>query len=858
MPSPTPLSAPQPVPGETENEVVTALLNRAVRVVMLIGANGTGKRTALARWARTQPRVVWLCGRVRHAEARMLLLDIMTAARACGLGTPAFDRASLQGGASDALARALVDDLRAAHEAGPAVTLCVEDASSLTEDTGRLLALIAAHLPAGIQVRLSANRDILQLWRPFLPEQAVETHSMPGSVWSTCEGTVIRRALDTLSGPDRAAVTAVAAQGGVIYAHHEDLTTRLVQAGLPVIVRKGGATLHPRLTALLEEAHAGTPAWQAAAHKAALTAEGQGILLQASLLHLRAGDPAAAAGLLGALVPRWADSLDWPLVRFALGHLPMLAHTPLLRGLHARALIETGDGPAGDALATDTPGPAARLARATHALRTGHLTAARAFVEAGLVEATDPRDVIDLLVQHSLVAVQDPEQDGEVALDALQEAADRAQAIGDAGAHVTAVFTRGYVLRHLGRPTEALNTLTTAAEAAWQLGLPRRLAQATELLGDLHLEAGNVKAAQDALDSVRESALVTDPALLARLQTLQAQVHALTGRPDAALDLLERATHVSLDTGDLLGARYAALHLVPALALRGKLPRAQSLDNALHGRLQWREVSILRASYHALQAYLAFGSGDEDRARVHLSEWAAVTGEGTTVTWLLGRALQARLSGPAMPEALAALRTALSSDGRLAAAGQVVLPSLLGLDLAASQLLPQRSLAPSAHPVVMVKTLGAVGLTVNGLPVGAPGRAVEALAYRLLHPYTTHDEIAAQVWPDAEGSAARRSASVARNTLNHVLTTVLSGTVNGDVLRGGRKGQRNPPWTVHPDVTITTDAHEVLRTFDAGAVRLLNQGLFLPRRHDEWVHDVRERLDAHVTAVGANAGAEDQ
>lgn len=833
-------SLPIPHPhAEEQHEPESGVhLDRPERVVQLTGPHGTGKRTALAQWARTQRGVVWVCGRVRHADTRLLLLDVAHSAQQSGIPTPAFDQAALLTGTREALAAAFIRDVRA-H--GHPVTLCIEDASVPTDDAVRLLAHITAHLPAGFRIRVTSTRDLRPHFALFLPDGEIHTRPFGPDARPECQEATLSAAIGRLSDEDGAALIQSAAQGGVLPdgPSAAAVKARLITAGLPLIDRGRNANLHPCLNTLLERQHAGSAAWISAARDAAWRAEREGVLLNAAALYLRAGDAARAAALLEPLAARWAERFDWPPVRYALGALPEEALTPVLRGLLARALVETGEGDNGALLAESSGHPAALLARIVYAARTGRQGAVPALIREGLQVATDARDVIHLLVQSgNAAATSDDPGAVDGALRDLQEAEGRARAISDPALQVLALLTRGYVLASQQRLDDAREVLHRALQAARAQQLTRSMGHALELLCDLHLQAGRTAEARQVMTESLTDAVITDPVLLSRVHALHMRLNVLEGKGDAVPELARRAFAAGLGAGDLLGARYAALHLVPLLALSGDLDDARQVTDTLHAQLEWRQVPLLTHSYHVFEAYLAYAAGDHAAAHAHLDAGAPKEDGGRpTITWALDVALR-DLLGPDR----AAPRPWPGDDERLAATVRLIHAHAAGQSSAGTA--GDATEAPAGPPEVRVRTLGELELQVNGREVPVYRSALTALVYRLLFPHARQDEIASQVWPDAADAQGRMSASRARTDLNRALRDVVPATSPvTEVLRGGRRGQRNPEWTLHPDVTVTLDVHVLLASTDPDAVR--RAGEFMPGVDEEWVDGVRAQIRAH-------------
>lgn len=837
------LPVPHPHAEEQLHPESRVQLDRPERVVQLTGPHGTGKRTALAQWARTQRNVVWACGRVRHADTRLLLLDLAHSAQQAGLPTPAFDQAALLTGTREALTAAFIRDVRAP---GQPVTLCIEDASVPTDDAVRLLAHITAHLPEGCRMRVTSTRDLREHFALFLPDREIHTVTFGPDLRQECQEAILRGNVAALGTDDHAVLVTAAAQGGVLpdAPGVRALTDRLIAAGLPIINRGPTVNLHPCLNALLESQHAGSADWTAAARSAARQAEREGVLLNAAALYLRAGDVSSAADLLEPLAARWAERFDWPPVRYALSALPEEALTPVLRGLLARALIETGEGESGNALATPSRHPTALLARIVHAARSGRQGAVHALIEEGLQVATDARDVIHLLIQSGNAAAtsEDP-REVEQALQALQEAEGRARAISDAALQVTALLTRGYVLTSQRRPDEARGVLMAAAQAARAQQLTRNMGHALELLCDLDLQAGRTAEARQVMTESLTDAVITDPVLLSRVHALHMRLNVLEGKGDAVAELARRAFAASFGAGDLLGARYAALHLVPLLALTGDVASARQVTDTLHARLEWQQVPLLTHSYHVFEAYLAFGAGDHAGALAHLNASAPQDdGARPTITWALEVALRDLLGPGGTPRA-----PWPGDDARLAATVRLIHAHASGEEAPGTD-----APAPQSTPdplEVKVRTLGQIGAWVGGREVVVYRPALIALAYRLLHPHARQDEIATQVWPDATDAQGRMSASRARTDLNRALQVASPAALaEVEVLRGGRRGQRNPEWTVHPDVTMTLDVHGLLASTDPDVVG--RAGEFLPGVEGEWIEGIRAQIRAHQVMLG--------
>ncbi|WP_022803098.1 hypothetical protein [Deinococcus ficus] len=373
------------------------------------------------------------------------------------------------------------------------------------------------------------------------------------------------------------------------------------------------------------------------------------------------------------------------------------------------------------------------------------------------------------------------------------------------------------------------------------------MGHALELLCDLHLQAGRTAEARQVMTESLTDAVITDPVLLSRVHALHMRLNVLEGKGDAVVELARRAFAASLGAGDLFGARYAALHLVPLLALSGDLAGARQVTDTLHARLEWRQVPLLTHAYHVFEAYLAFAAGDHTAAHAHLDA-GAPKDDGTrpTITWALDVALRDLLS----PGGAAPLPWP-GDDERLAATVRLIHAHAAGQSSAGTG--SDANEASAGSPEVTVRTLGQLELQVNGQEVPVYRSALTALVYRLLFPHARQDEIASQVWPDAADAQGRMSASRARTDLNRALKDVGPTTSPvPEVLRGGRRGQRNPEWTLHPDVTVTLDVHALLASTDMDAVR--RAGEFMPGVDGEWVDGVRAQIRAHQVMLDQGRG----
>jgi len=181
-------------------------------------------------------------------------------------------------------------------------------------------------------------------------------------------------------------------------------------------------------------------------------------------------------------------------------------------------------------------------------------------VHAGMVERVDSDvpggsefRVLDRVHDYALRRLREATTDRELA--ALRHTLEEARRDQARSREIHAVQRRVLTLQDAGKPGEALVYAGEAVAWALQQGRPRLLAVAQATLAELHIELGNLEAAEDLARAARDAAAETgDPVVraqalrgLGRLLRRQGQPDAALGRLTEALRLLDAARQAGHD-----------------------------------------------------------------------------------------------------------------------------------------------------------------------------------------------------------------------------------------------------------------------------------------------------------------------
>jgi tetratricopeptide (TPR) repeat protein len=311
-----------------------------------------------------------------------------------------------------------------------------------------------------------------------------------------------------------------------------------------------------------------------------------------------------------------------------------------------------------------------RLLEAEVALRLDDLDRARGLYEEALAQAVLPRDRAGATAGLGQIAFRAGDPKTSIAL--LEEALDL---YGDeATQHPAAADTLGRAYARVGEPESAIAIFQRFLDAARERGDQVETIRFAVLLANAHIDGGNFDAAEELI----EHGLVladewNDPIVRARLYWSQSRLHAEQGdaavaaryarraleiiemtehtyytarahqllahveldrgRPDAALEVLERAKPLIAETGNPLERAEYALEEARALAALGRKEEAAALAMGVSGAIAEANPQDAGRAY-ALLAAVHESLGDTARAR-ELYELAAELLERTPSRYLV-------------------------------------------------------------------------------------------------------------------------------------------------------------------------------------------------------------------------------
>ncbi|ASN83164.1 hypothetical protein DFI_18360 (plasmid) [Deinococcus ficus] len=894
-----------------------------VKVTLLSAPSGYGKSTVLAQFARQDSGAVWIRLNEEAKDAAALLNDLAHGSRLAGVALPQWQRAVHTGTSRAQLLRALIEDVNA-HEQD--LSYCLDGGEMLSSESALLLSFFAERLGDGHCLILAQREGSAFDLTPFQERQEgvtitadqlqftaddtaaaarqLGTAARSGELQTTYHGWPwgIMLALRTQPpGPEAPANELVSSvlnalpdrlarqlQALSVLEYWSDAAAacldvklpdgwirQLQQAGLPMTsVGKGRYVPHDvvrdRLTAQLRQHPA---RWRKLHARAAQLAEVQDQLYSAIRHHVDAGQAKRAVRLAEQLVPRWYQAADWQLAERTLSLIPPTHLSAELRSIYALAVLETGDITRGQALLEAQlalhPTASVHFGLALVGLRTMNRPLMTHHIDAGLAVARHARDRIQLL---RIKAVHH-EMKGELAqaLEAAEEAVERAERLGDASLRVATLSVKARVLQRQGHHELAMREFERSYQAGVQLGLPHRLMPVVDQLGGLYSYTGRTAEAARLLESSLVTCRRSFPLAAPTLQKTLGRTYYRLGRIGDGRALIWEAYGEFLRRGHV-NQMIDSLYHVYFSAVLGQ-DRARALeafsqvlsltgeDRATIGEGPW-------ATLQEMHAYAAYTAGDLDRALAHLNNAAATTLAYAQRTFVLTEVLRGEIHRRQSVLTAAdarALRTALDTQPEdlcdLRTLPGLVMPLLQqyvarGWDAEYFQRMITElngiEPAPPAPLALHLTTFGTFKVTLNGHPVKLGHTpALEALTYWLLHPNARQDELADHVWGHGDLKRARQSAQVARSTINAAFRKAAAqdAPVIGDLLGSAGHGRRNPQWVLNPGVQLASDVQAFLNSRSADDVLRTHPDSFLAGSESEWVVHYRDVLRMHAVEV---------
>lgn len=852
---------------------------RDVPLVAVIAPSGYGKTVLLAQDARRRPHpTAWLTLDPEAADSAGFVRSAALALRS------ALPELHLPAGMPDmhlgpvALAEAL-------NAAGENVSLVLDNADVLSEDSGRWLTLLVEHLREGHQVlvssygvlaaplaRLSAAGLCAVVTTDHLRFTVAEAQLATAADEETARqlvtqlagwpiaialhrsgaaqvvgvDTLLREIVSQLSPSLQAVLPDLAAldqwEEELIRAAELSMPAgwldELRRSGLPIATAADQVALpHHELLGWLRKRLASDPAHARRIYRRVAAAYQQaGRAVQAMRAYLRAGDQdAAEQSIQGWVYHSWQRGE----LRSILSVLDQLPHiqTPSLRSSYVYTLVEAGRfAEAGELLESvpDELGFQRESSRLTMSMLQGRYEQAMTELDLAAAYQTSRAegDYLALMKIVLLVAVG-RRQEAHALARQLQR--DGAPSIPD---HIERTVTVLYTM-DLGAQQEYVRLargLLTLAQAS-----PEELARVWSLPA--------ITTSFLVQDRARHAPLLTHPDLPDQQATPaayrdawhgRAQLLAATGQYSEAGRAYERALHHSL-------SRQADLEILESLGGLAEMAFArQDPEQARAWLYQMPPSGHPEAA--ALTAYLAGLSALADAQReeaVRAFTLAAETDIFSMYRWkALGLARALGHTGPvACPDPpalswvdnLTALMTGSYAPGADASAGNAERSGHFGAaSTPACLAMPQRW-------ALEVVTCGRLAAQVNGQPVAFPfAKAAELFAYLVTHGPAGRDQLVDALW---DGSGDPKHADyfrVAVRRLRLALSGVSPGLANPVPLAGGR-------YQLAPEYEVTLDTDLIRRACVAGTAEHLRaawavEGAFLPKADSAWAADHRESL----------------
>lgn len=628
----------------------------------------------------------------------------------------------------------------------------------------------------------------------------------------------------------------------------------LTRTALPVAVHPGGLTPHAALHAALQGRARARPDWQALALAGARACERDGMPYEAVTLYLSANAVPDAIRIAQSLTNSWETHADWQRARDTLDQIREPNLDLPERALLALALVETGDGERGTAIATDVlstrPHVAAYYALARQAYRTGDLGTFRDMTELGAEHTTRQRDLV--FADRFRALYWHLKHDPDRAMHAARNAITRAENVNDRALHLSALTTLAFVQEHHATDEQSIRTYETVLDACLSLGYLHRAVPVIQVLWTKYRAGRHTGAARALL--ARTADLYADhPPGQLNTWAMQAELHLTEGDLSGALEHYRHLHRLARRERHLMASWKYAVEYAALLLFHANQPDEvhevlEMLGTATiesdSGQRNVRTASLLLKAYSGAWA-------DVDRDLQEVLAWVQGRHLGPNVMLAFLGACAAQLLGhltPAHAEQLqAALRHAPADRAHLnllPGCQAALLQAFIGAGWNAADWQDlQRDLAEDAtpeRPSVVIRTLGHRTVTWDGQVLTLTDREAELLAYVAVHG-AVHPGAAAQaLWPDRDPARALASARVTRSHVNNAAPRPL-------LVSSGTRSELT--WSLSPDVQVDLDATATLETHDPQGARTWDQGTFLPGTEAEWAAQVRARLAEHLAAL---------
>lgn len=628
----------------------------------------------------------------------------------------------------------------------------------------------------------------------------------------------------------------------------------LARTALPVTAHPSGLTPHADLRAALQGRARARTDWKEIALAGARACERDGLPYEAVTLYLSANAVPDAIRIAQSLTNSWETHADWQRARDTLDQISEPNLDLPERALLALALVETGDGERGTAIAADVlstrPHVAAYYALARQAYRTGDLGTFRDMTELGAEHTTRQRDLV--FADRFRALYWHLKHDPDRAMHAARNAITRAENVNDRALHLSALTTLAFVQEHHATDEQSIRTYETVLDACLSLGYTHRAVPVIQVLWTKYRAGRHTRAARALL--ARTAGLYADHAP-GQLNTwaMQAEQSLTEGDLTGALEHYRHLHRLARRERYLMASwkyvvEYAALVLFHANQPAELHDVLGVLDTATiesdNGQRNARTAALL------LQAHAGAWT-DVDRGVQDALAWTQGRhlGPNVMLTFLQARAAQqlGHLTSAHAEQLLAALRHTPAERAHLNLLPvwrNALLQAFITADWHASAWQDlQRDLAEDAtpdRPDVVIRTLGHRSVTWDGQPLVLTDREAELLAYVAVHGAVHPGAAARALWPDRDPARALASARVTRSHVNNAAPGPLI------VSTGTRSGLT---WTLSPDVQVDVDATAALNAQDPHDARTRDQGTFLPGTDAEWAAQVRAQLAEHLAAL---------
>lgn len=627
----------------------------------------------------------------------------------------------------------------------------------------------------------------------------------------------------------------------------------LARTALPVTAHPGGLTPHAALRAALQARARARPDWEALALAGARACERDGLPYEAVTLYLGANAVPEALRIARSLIDTWEAHADFQRARDTLDQIGE-THLDLPdRAMLALALVETGEGERGTALARIVlamhPHPSAFYALARHAYRTGDLELYRDMTDQGALHATRQRDLVyaDRFRALYWYFKHDPER----ALHAARNAVTRAESVNDRPLHLSALTTLAFVQDLHASTEQSILTYETVLDVCLALGYPLRAVPVIQVLWTKYRAAHNHRAARNLL--ARTANLYADhPPGQLNTWAMQAEQGLTDGDLSGALRHYRLLHGLARREGHLLAGwkyavEYAALllfHDPDPVEVQRMLSWLDTRIDSDVGQRNRRTAALLLQARDGAWADVSRNVRDlqgwaqdqhlvpnvflaflEARAAQHLGQLSAIHAEQLLEAIDHTPVDRAHLN--LLPDWRNALFHAFITAGWQADAWVKL----------------QRDLADDAkpdRPTLIIRTLGQRSASWDGQGLTLTDREAELLTYVALHGTVVPSAAARALWPDRDPARALASAQVTRSKVNNAAPGPL-------IVSSGPRG--NLTWTLSPDITVDLDVTAILNTQDPHDAGARDQGTFLPGTEAEWVEQTRRQLAEHLAAL---------